>query len=116
MATHHKINYVELPAQQLEAAKEFFSQVFGWSFVDYGPDYAGFVNAGLDGGFFRAPLSVSASKGSALVVLYSAALEETLKQVEAAGGTILQDIFSFPGGRRFHFADPSDNEFAVWSE
>lgn len=116
MAKHHKINYVELPTKRLEESKQFFHQVFGWSFIDYGPDYASFVNAGLDGGFFRAPLSVSASKGSALVVLYSAALEETLKQVEAAGGTILQDIFSFPGGRRFHFADPSDNEFAVWSE
>lgn len=113
---HHKINYVELPAQQLEASKAFFRDVFGWSFVDYSPDYAAFVDAGLDGGFFRAPLSASAKQGSALVVLYSANLEDTLRQVEAAGGTVLQDIFSFPGGRRFHFSDPSHNEFAVWSE
>ncbi|MGB1799615.1 MAG: VOC family protein [Gammaproteobacteria bacterium] len=92
------------------------SEVFAWAFVDYGPDYTAFSDEGLDGGFFRADLSSSAQNGAALIVFYSKELEQTKKKVEQAGGTILQEIFEFPGGRRFHFAEPSGNEFAVWSD
>ncbi len=116
MNEHEKINYVEFPARDLEATKAFFSTAFGWSFVDYGPDYAAFSNEGLDGGFFRANLFASAKNGSALLVFYSNDLSQTFANVEAAGGTILQPIYAFPGGRRFHFTEPSGNEFAVWSE
>jgi len=116
MKEHEKINYVEFPAKDIEATKAFFTKAFAWDFVDYGPDYTAFSDQGLDGGFFRADLSSSAQKGSALIVFYSSELEQTLAKVEEAGGTILQPIYSFPGGRRFHFSDPSDNEFAVWSE
>jgi hypothetical protein len=116
MPEHEKINYVEFPAKDIEATKFFFTKAFGWSFVDYGPDYTAFSNEGLDGGFFRANLSSSAKNGSTLIVFYSNNLSETLAKVEAAGGTILQPIFSFPVGRRFHFSDPSENEFAVWSD
>lgn len=111
------INYVELPANNLEATKSFFSQAFEWQFTDYGPDYAAFSNSGLDGGFFRSELhSDSSQQGAALVVLYSDNLEATQATIEAAGGTINQPIFSFPGGRRFHFIEPSGNELAVWSD
>ena len=116
MPHHEKINYVEFLARNLEQTKSFFSQVFGWTFTDYGPDYTAFANAGLDGGFFRSDQSSSTDKGSALIVLYSEQLETTKSNIENAGGTIVKPIFSFPGGRRFHFCDPSDNEFAVWSE
>jgi uncharacterized protein len=116
MNNHEKINYVEFPAKDIEATKAFFSKAFGWSFVDFGPDYTAFSDEGLDGGFFRANLNSSAQNGSALIVFYSNALEQTQTKVEEAGGTILQEIYSFPGGRRFHFSDPSNNEFAVWSE
>lgn len=116
MNVHEKINYVEFPARDIEATKAFFSQAFGWAFVDYGPDYTAFSDEGLDGGFFRANLSSTAQNGSALIVFYSKDLVQTQSKVEAAGGKILQEIYAFPGGRRFHFADPSDNEFAVWSE
>ncbi len=113
---HEKINYVELPATDLAAVKEFFSQVFGWHFVDYGPEYAAFSNAGIDGGFYQSSLSASTQTGSALIVFYSKALEETQHKIEHHGGTILKPIFAFPGGRRFHFSDPAGNEFAVWSD
>ncbi len=113
---HEKINYVELPATDLTAVKEFFSQVFGWRFVDYGPEYAAFSNAGIDGGFYQSTLSASTQTGSALIVFYSNALEETQHKIENHGGTILKPIFAFPGGRRFHFSDPAGNEFAVWSD
>jgi predicted enzyme related to lactoylglutathione lyase len=116
MKQHEKINYIEFPAKDLEATKSFFTKAFGWSFLDYGPDYAAFSNEGLDGGFFRANLSVSAKQGSALLIFYSNDLSQTLAKVEAAGATILQPIYSFPGGRRFHFTEPSGNEFAVWSD
>lgn len=114
--TSVKINYIELPARNLEGTKQFFSDAFGWQFIDYGSDYIAMQNAGLDGGFYRSELVVETAKGSALVVLYSSNLEATLVKVEAAGGQIVKQIFCFPGGRRFHFSDPSGNEYAVWSE
>ena len=107
-----KIDYVEMPGGDLGALKGFYADAFGWSFIDYGPDYAAF-NEGLDGGF-------DADKANALkkplVVLYARDLEAMAAKVTAAGGVIVRPIFSFPGGRRFHFTDPSGNELAVWSE
>ncbi len=115
MSAHEKINYIELPARDIEATKQFFSRLFGWSFTDYGADYVAFSEAGMQGGFFRSELTATTEQGSALVVLYSEDLEQTLQKIEAADGVITKPIFSFPGGRRFHFTEPSGNEFAVWS-
>jgi predicted enzyme related to lactoylglutathione lyase len=116
MHEHEKINYVEFPAKNIQAVKAFFTAVFGWSFVDYGPEYAAFSNEGLDGGFYQSDLCASSEKGGALIVFYSKALEQTQAKIEAAGGSIIKPIFSFPGGRRLHFADPNGNEYAVWSD
>ena len=116
MNAHEKINYVELPAKDMEATKTFFTEVFNWKFTDYGPEYTAFENAGLDGGFFKSELNSSTDSGAALVVFYSIALEETKSKIENSKGSIVKPIFSFPGGRRFHFSDPSGNEFAVWSD
>lgn len=116
MNEHNTINYIEIPAKNIEAAKRFFNAVFGWSFQDFGPDYASFAGQGTDGGFFKSDLTVSIKKGSALIVLYSKELEKTEIKVTSAGGTIIKPIFTFPGGRRFHFTDPNGNEYAVWSE
>ncbi|MDH5508316.1 MAG: VOC family protein [Anaerolineae bacterium] len=116
MNLHEKINYVELPANDLAATKAFFQAVFGWSFVDYGPEYTAFADQGLDGGFYQSDLASSPQNGAALVVFYSDQLEATLAKIKKAGGVIVKPIFSFPGGRRFHFTEPSGNEFAVWSE
>lgn len=111
-----KINYVEFPATNIEATKAFFTSVFGWTFEDYGPEYAAFSNQGVDGGFFKSDLSSSTESGGALVVLYSDSLKSLQSRVEGAGGTIVRSIFEFPGGRRFHFTEPSGNELAVWSD
>ena len=116
MNEHEKINYVEFPAKDLEATKIFFAKIFGWSFVDYGPDYTAFSNEGLNGGFFKSDLSSSTENGSALIVFYSKDLEQTQSKITDAGGEIVKPIFSFSGGRRFHFADPNGNEYAVWSD
>lgn len=116
MNEHEKINYVEFPAKNIKATKDFFTAVFGWSFTDYGPDYTAFSNAGLEGGFFKSDLYASTKKGSALIVFYSKNLEQTQAKIETAGGSIIKAIFAFPGGRRFHFTDPNGNEYAVWSD
>ncbi len=116
MNQHESINYVEFPAQDLEAAKKFFRTIFNWCFVDYGPEYTAFSDATMEGGFFKSDQHSSTSNGAALVVFYSHALEETQSKIEEAGGKIVKPIFSFPGGRRFHFTDPNNNEFAVWSD
>lgn len=116
MNEHEKLNYVELAAADLSRTKAFFEKAFGWSFVDYGPGYTAFSGQGLDGGFFQADLRSSTANGAALLVFYSSDLAGTLAKVTSAGGTIVKPIFSFPGGRRFHFTEPSGNEFAVWSD
>ena len=116
MNVHEKINYVEFPSKNIKATKTFFETVFGWSFVDYGPDYTAFSNEGINGGFYKSDLSASTATGSALIVFYSKDLEQTQSKIEAAGGSVLKPVFSFPGGRRFHFGDPNGNEYAVWSD
>ena len=116
MTAKDLINYVEFPASDIEATKAFFHKAFDWSFVDYGPDYTAFTNQGLDGGFFRSDQQSTTETGGALVVFYSSDLEASLDRVVSAGGTLCKEIFSFPGGRRFHFTEPSGNEFAVWSD
>jgi len=116
MSAHEKINYVEFPAKNLPATKSFFEVVFGWRFVDYGPEYTTFSNQGLDGGFYQSDLVARSERGSALIVFYSDNLEATQTKVEDAGGEIVKAIFSFPGGQRFHFVEPSGNEFAVWGK
>ena len=116
MSNHEKINYLELPAKDLALAKKFFSEVFSWTFTDYGPEYTAFSNSGLDGGFFQSDLEVTTITGSALIVFYSQDLEQTQAKIERENGKILAPIFSFPGGRRFHFTDPNGNEYAVWSD
>ena len=116
MNEHEKINYVEFPSKNLQATKEFFSQVFGWSFEDFGPEYSAFSNQGIDGGFFKSELSSSTKNGAALIVFYSQQLEATQTKIKAANGIITEPIFPFPGGRRFHFTEPGGNEFAVWSD
>ena len=116
MNEHEKINYVEFPANDIEATKAFFTTVFDWSFIDDGSEYTAFSNEGIDGGFFKSDLIVSTENGSALIVFYSKDLEQTQAKIKSAGGSIIKPIFSFPGGRRFHFGDPSGNEYAVWSD
>jgi predicted enzyme related to lactoylglutathione lyase len=110
--THHTVDYVEFMAPNVSDSKNFYSKAFGWTFVDYGPDYAAF-DQNLDGGFSK---EAPSQRGVPLVILYSTALEDSQKKVEAAGGKIVKPIFSFPGGRRFHFADPAGNELAIWSD
>ncbi|MBL8772475.1 MAG: VOC family protein [Phenylobacterium sp.] len=108
-----KVDYVELPGGDLPGTKTFYAQAFGWRFTDYGPDYAAFAE-GLDGGFQSSAEAGAVNKP--LVILYARDLEAMEARVRAAGGVISQPIFSFPGGRRFHFTDPAGNELAVWSE
>jgi uncharacterized protein len=107
-----KIDYVEMPAGDLPGAKAFYAKAFGWSFTDYGPDYAA-MSEGLDGGFHA---DAAEAVAKPLVILYATDLEAMEAKVVASGGTIVRPIFSFPGGRRFHFTDPSGNELAVWGE
>ncbi|MCF7480675.1 VOC family protein [Vibrio sp. J1-1] len=116
MHQHEKLNYVEFGSTDLSATKNFFEQVFGWTFIDYGPDYTAFSDQGLDGGFFKSESVSNTENGAALLVFYSSDIHATLSKVEQHGGHILRPIFEFPGGCRFHFAEPSGNEFAVWSE
>ncbi len=108
---HHRIDYLEFNVSSIAAARQFYGDAFGWTFQEYGPDYCEFRDGRLTGGFAHGPVTT----GGALVVLYSEDLEASLAAVESAGGVISKPIFSFPGGRRFHFRDHDGYELAVWS-
>ena len=116
MSSNIKINYIEFPAFDLEQVKTFYSDTFGWTFQDFGPEYCAFNDGDMDGGFYTSRLSSKTSNGAVLIVLYSENLESMHDLVIKHGGVIVKEIFSFPGGRRFHFEDPSGNELAVWSD
>ena len=111
--THLKIDYVELASRDIGATQGFLAKAFGWTFVDYGPGYQAFANAGLDGGVFQAGEEALTAP---LVILKADDLEAALAAVTTAGAQIVEPIFAFPGGRRFHFREPGGNEMAVWSE
>lgn len=116
MNRHEIINYIEFPLKNIEKPKAFFTTVFNWALTDYGPDYTAFSNDVISGGFFKSDLSCSTTNGSALIVFYSNGLKQTQVKIEQASGSIVKSIFSFPDGRRFHFADPNGNEYAVLSD
>ena len=109
---NEQIQYVEFLSRDISKIKAFYSTRFGWKFTDYGPEYSAFEGTCVDGGFTLG----EPSKGSVLVILYSDDLESSKEKVEKAGGQISKDIFTFPGGRRFHFEDVDGNELAVWSD
>lgn len=111
---HHAIDYVEFTVTDMEEAKHFYQSAFDWKFNDYGPGYAGIRKPGGEAGGLR--LAPEAASGGPLVILYSSDLEASLARVREAGGRITTEPFDFPGGRRFHFQDPSGNELAVWSD
>lgn len=120
---NHRIDYVEFSVADIQRARGFYGDAFGWSFKDYGPGYCEFNDGRLTGGFAlggeeKAGGSVGGSgRGRGpLVILYAADLAETQRRIEGAGGTIVKAVFAFPGGRRFHFADPDGYELAVWSD
>jgi len=112
-ANNGRIDYIEFPATDIAATKQFYAAVFEWKFTDYGPDYSSFEDGRLTGGFWKIG---KPSAGGPLVVIYALDLAAAEARVRATGGTIVKPIFDFPGGRRFHFEDPSGNELAVWSE
>jgi predicted enzyme related to lactoylglutathione lyase len=107
-----RLDYVEFAVSDIASVKNFYSRVFGWKFEDYGPEYTSFSDGRIAGGFFS---SDQVKTGGPLVVIYASDLEGAQKRVASAGGQIVKDIFAFPGGRRFHFEDPTGHELAVWS-
>ncbi|MEM9173569.1 MAG: VOC family protein [Pseudomonadota bacterium] len=115
MSNQTRINYVELPAADLKAIEAFYATAFGWRFTWYGEDYLAFNDGKIDGGFFRSDTRARQDAGSVLLVLLSDDLEVAYEQVTALGAVIIKEIFLFPGGRRFHFADPNGNEVAIWT-
>ena len=107
------IDYIEFKSTDLKKTKAFYNELFGWTFTDYGPTYTSFSESGVTGGF---ELTNRPIVNGVLIVLYYENLVEIRENVKSAGGTITKEIFEFPGGKRFHFTDPSGNELAIWSE
>jgi len=115
MTSENHVNYIELPASDFAATQTFYQSLFDWSFTPFGDEYLAFNDGRMDGGFYLSEKASKSNTGAALVIFYAADLEKTQARIKAAGGTICVPIFSFPGGRRFHFNDPHGNELAVWT-
>lgn len=109
---HHTIDYIEFTVRDMAEAQSFFAAALGWTFTDYGPTYAGIQGEGREMGGITVGQPAA---GGPLVVLYSDDLEATMAAIREAGGAIVKEPFGFPGGRRFHFTDPTGNELAVWT-
>ena len=108
---HHQIQYIEFLSNDFDRIKQFYTAAFGWEFTDSGPKYTTFAGEYVEGGFGAGAPVV----GSIMPILYSKSPEESLEQVKSAGGVIVKDMFTFPGGRRFEFTDPEGNHLAVWT-
>ena len=113
-SSHHTIDYIEFSVTDIAEAKRFYTAAFDWEFNDYGPTYAAIQGDGREVGGVAQVEQVT--RGGPLVVLYSTDLDATLARVQEAGGDVIRAPYGFPGGRRFHFLDPSGNELAVWAE
>jgi len=109
---HEQIQYIEFISKDIDKAKKFYAECFGWKFTDYGENYTAFEGDYVDGGFATG----EPSNGSLLIVLYSENIEDSKNKIINAGGTIVKDIFGFPGGKRFQFIDLDGYELAVWTE
>jgi uncharacterized protein len=112
---HHAINYVEITVTDMDAAEQFYGTAFGWRFTDYAPAYAGIQAHGGDGEVGGLSLGQNVEPGGSLVLLYSDDLDVTVAAIKDAGGTIAEEPYAFPGGRRFTSFDPSGNRLGVWS-
>lgn len=108
-----RIDNIEFAVSDITRSRDFYGKVFGWSFTDFGPDYCEFTDGRLTGGFAK---GVPSPSGGPLVILYAEDLAAVQRRLEAAGASIVKPIFSFPGGRRFHFRDLEGYELAVWSD
>jgi len=105
-----RLNYLELPVADTARAKAFYGEAFGWAFSDFGPSYAATTSGDTDIGFQADPAQRTAAP---LPVIEVADVDAALAAVTAAGGRVTMPVFAFPGGRRFHFADPDGHELAV---
>jgi len=110
---HHSIDYIEIQVVDVIAAKAFYGAAFGWTFNDYGPDYAGIQAADGDGeagGLAKG----DQHGGQPLVLMISDDLGASEQAVRDAGGEVVEGPYDYPGGRRFHFRDPSGNVLGVF--
>ena len=112
MIRENKIDYIEFNATDISATRIFYGAVFGWKFTDYGPHYTCFEDGRIAGGFTHGTVAPAGT----LIVIYVDDLAAAEQRVKQCGGKITKEIFSFPGGSRFHFRDPNGNELAVWHE
>ena len=107
-----RLDYVELPVVATAASKRFFEAAFGWSMTDFGPSYAASTTGDTDLGLQADGTEASAAP---LPIVRVDDLEAAFDAVHAAGGLVTREIFSFPGGRRFHFREPGGCELGVWA-
>ncbi len=114
------IDYIELPATDVQLTKSFYTSVFGWEWIDYGPTYASSTSTGieiaLNGQATVGPPHAPRSENAIgpFVLFQTDDLAAVEAAVRSAGGDIASPPYTYPGGSRFHFTDPSGNILGVY--
>ena len=112
----HVIDYVELAVDDLGQATAFYGRALGWTFTDYGGEYAGIQDPARPGHEFGGlnPHPATSRGDGVLALVRSDDVDGALAGVLAAGGRIHIELHAYPGGRRFMFADPWGNILGVY--
>jgi uncharacterized protein len=111
-----KVCYIEIPATDVARSAEFYQQVFGWTIRERGDGETAFDDAlGEVSGTWvtgRPPMT----EPGLLIYLLVDSVAETVEQVVAAGGVIVQPIGGDDPEITARFTDPAGNVLALYQE
>ena len=114
LAVHGHISYLEIPAVDPAQSADFFHSVFGWNIRQILPHRAAFDDpAGNLIGRFVTGREIAKAPGL-VAYIYVTKIDDTVKKIEAGGGTIVTPVY--PEGDLFvaTFRDPAGNYLGIW--
>lgn len=116
---NHRVVHFEIPSNQPEKTMEFFKNVFGWTFQQYGNEEYWFAMTGDE----KAPgingaIMKKKDPGQPLVNSLSVAnIDESIQSIEQAGGKIVMPKMAIPNaGWIVYFTDPDGNIHGAWQD
>lgn len=106
--------HFEIPADDLDRAKKFFGNVFGWTYEQYMPDYA-LASTGDGPGIDGAIMQKKDPRQPITNAIDVKNLDETVAKVEANGGQIVVPKMPVPNmGWVAYFKDTEGNIHGIW--
>ena len=120
-----RVVHFEIPVDDLDAAKRFYGDVFGWGLTDFadgqeyvlattaevGPDYRPTEAGAINGALMRRREDAPAP----VVVVDVGSVDAALARVEAAGGSVVRARTEIPSLGYYAYArDPQGNVIGLW--